>query len=53
MSSLLFFIKCSRTVNIPYRLVDALSGKISKQEETKKILHVDDLAAVADNKEEI
>ena len=41
------FSKCSNMVMI------LISGKVSEQEELKKILYADDLAVVADNKEDL
>ena len=34
-------------------VMNLISGKVSEQEELEKILHADDLAVVADNKEDL
>ena len=34
-------------------VMNLISGKVSEQEELKKILYADDLAEVADNKEDL
>ena len=34
-------------------VMSLISGKVSEQEELKKILYADDLAVVADNKEDL
>ena len=44
---------CALSPLLFIKVMNLVSGKVSEQEELKKIMYTDDLAVVADNKEDL